>query len=204
MYNYKAYELGGQIPYPVTQIRWEGNKKFIAFNSQWYSEDECVLCAGSGVYDMKRGEIYDGDIIQLKTIDKQQQCGDGIGHVFFSEGSFYWTPKNHYRDYLLASKSWVKLGNVNRSGDLIKYYTDDEIKKSYNLRESQKRIKDFYHGVLIEKYSFKKDSQFISKTSENSQKMAKKLLHQYKNYLKIKDLIDMGKINTDILNSNLG
>ncbi len=43
----------------------------------------------------------------------------------------------------------------------------------------------------------------MNKLIKNSEKSRKRLLHQYKNYVKIKKMIDSGEINSKIMDSNL-
>jgi hypothetical protein len=208
MLNYKAYELGSKTPYKVTQIRWQEDKKLIAFNGRWYKEDECVLCAGTGVFDSEKNEIYEGDILQLGIYDDSCYYKGEIGVVNFSDGRFCWSPAGGWVNYSLAGKSWRNLGNIAYINDITKYYTYEQIHK-YNNNINKMFIKLFgnFTGILVEKY--KKPilknvkSPYQSVISYRDEKERKKLLHQYENYVKIKDKIERGEINPEILDLNL-
>ena len=212
MLNCIAYELGNKIPYPVTQIRWEGDEKYIAFNSSWHKEDECILCAGTGMRDSDKNEIYEGDVLQLTIQDDSCYHKNEIGIVYFCEGRFCWSPVGGWQSYSLAGKSWKKIGNKAHIIDIRKYYTEEAMYKDSHLMAALRSLFTHYKGVLIEKYKPIKESIKIPYSNKapyspsivhETEKQRKKILHQYKNYLKIKSMIEASELNPEILNSNL-
>lgn len=207
MFNYKAYELGRKTAYKVTQIRWENNEKFIAFNGAWYKEDECVLCAGTGILNSDNNEIYEGDILQLGIYDDSCYYKGKVGVVNFKDGRFCWSPIGGWTNYSLAGKKWLYLGNIAYINDITKYYSDEQLKKDGVISKMFKRLFGHSNGVLIEKYNnniFKNiEMPYVSPIVYDSEKKKKKLLHQYENYLEIKSKIDSGEINTQFLDSSL-
>lgn len=208
MRNYIAYIIGGTKAYPVTQMRREGVETFIVFNSSWHNSKDCILCIGSDVNDCAGNEIFEGDIIQLTSGDQSCPYKNKIGVATYRNGRFSWSVEgSYYPGYDLAGKSWRKLGNV--ACDMDKYFLDKQIVSSNYLTGVREKIKGNYNGVLIEKYSAKayivqKYHQRLSNEPSpiNINKYEKKLLHQYKNYLKIKSLIDDGTLDTEILDEN--
>lgn len=203
MFKYKAYVLGEKKSYPVTQIRWEGEEKLIAFNGRWYREKECILCSGTGIKDSNNNEIFEGDILQLIIPDVSCYYKGKIGVVTFKEGRFCWSPNSNWITYSLTGKSWLNLGNTASIDDIYKCFNEKEIEKGI-LNNPFKQLTQNYTKVLIEKYVVNKIyDPFMSKFIHDSEKSKKRLLHQYKNYVKIKNMIDSGQINTKVMDSNL-
>lgn len=209
MFNYIAYELGGKTPHKVTQMRWEDGEQYVAINGIWYNTKECILCSGSGIKDSVGNEIFEGDIVQLNIVDPSCCCRDRIGFVSFSNGKFFWSTGEWWGNYSLSGKSWKKLGSI--AYDMKSYFTNEQIKKCPVLQKTADKIFGCSSGVLIEK---NKPNIIISNNETNTfgikqmikqdEKRAKTLLHQYKNYLKIKKMIDNKEIIPEILDSNLG
>lgn len=206
MFNYVAYELGGKIPHRVTQMRWEDDKQYVAINGIWRGSEDCILFAGSGIKDFDKKEIFEGDIVQLNISDPSCYCNEKIGFVSFSDGKFFWTTGEWWGNYSLSGKSWKKLGNI--ACDMKKYFTDEQIKKCPLLKNMSDKIFGYSSGVLFEKY--KPNTTTPNKEPEakhmirRDEKKAKTLLHQYKNYLRIKEMINNKEIIPEILDSNLG
>jgi len=214
MLNYKAYKLGGKIPYKVTQMRWEDNDQLVAFDGAWHSVNDCILCAGTGIINPNdKEEIFEGDILYLDLQDPSCFSKDCIGVVTFKDGKFMWTitTKNGYSwaEYTLSGKSWKKLGHI--SYGIETFYPADDIKYSSFLQKMVDKIFGNFVGVMFEKHnkkgvSIKNDKFYLKDTryaTKRYEKSTKKLLHQYKNYLEIKDKIEKNEIYPDILNSKL-
>lgn len=207
MFNYRAYELGGKKPYQVTQIRDDGNKKYVAFNGSWHEEKDCVVCAGTGILYSDKKEIYEGDVIQLNIPDYSCWHKGEIGIVRFAEGRFCWSPINGFCTYSLAGKCWKKIGNIAHVTDIDKYYTSKKVNQKSSIISFIKNLYNSYSkGVFVEKYKAEtniNEVPFISNVTYIAEKQRKTLLHQYKNYLKIKGMIEAGELDQEIMNSNL-
>lgn len=204
MFNYKAYELGGKIAYPVTQIRYEGKDKYFAFNSQWYHQSECIVYTGTGVLNSDKKEIFEGDFLLMQSADNT--CfKNKIGLVSYNEGKFSWAPVDYcWTTYSLAGKSWKYVGNL--ACDIRKLFTEEEIKKSRVLHNSIPYKSGIEKGVLLEKTIAKINTKLLLENNSYNysyDKNEKRLLHQYENYLKIKSLIDNGTISPSIMDTNL-
>lgn len=208
MLNYIAYTFGGTKAYPVTQMRIEGADKFVCFNSTWHNAKDCLVWQGSGIKDISGEELFEGDIVQLTGIDDSCYYKNKLGVIIYRDGKFLWCANGtYYPHYDLAGKSWRRIGNI--SCDMDKYFLDKEIVSSNFLLGIRDKIRGQYNGVLIEKYSAKayivqKYHQRLSNEpiSPNMVKYEKKLLHQYKNYLKIKSLIDDGTLDMELIQEN--
>jgi len=77
------------------------------------------------------------------------------------------------------------------------------------LKSIKAKNEGYYNGVMIEKYFHndyvnKKNLQKLSQEPINKdhRKYEKKLLHQYKNYLTIKSLLEKGDIDKEIIEEN--
>lgn len=209
MLKYIAYKRGGRIPYSVSQIIWKNNEEFVIFNGELYNAKDCVLCADTGYKDSKGKNIYEGDILQLNIIDRSCHNSGKVGVVSFHDTKFCWTPiSGYWKTYSLAGKKWTKLGNI--ACDTETYYTTEQINKNSFLRDMRDKVRGYFIGVCIEKTKSKTiidENKKIATNTEiinkKSQKNVKQLLYQYKNYLKIKEMIEKKEIIPEIIESNL-
>lgn len=208
MLKYIAYKLGGNIPYPVSQIVWKKNEEYVFFDGCFYNTKDCILCADTGYKDCKGKKIYEGDILRLDIEDKSCYNKGKMGIVSFYDTRFCWSPLNGWETYSLAGKKWTRLGNV--ACDMEKFFNEECVEKNHQLREVFKKIKGYFIGVFVEKKiqrpPINKEDNITTNTEsavKKYEKHAKKLLHQYKNYLKIKAMIENKEISTEIFNSHL-
>jgi hypothetical protein len=207
MFNYKAYEIGHKKSYPVTQIRWDGDEKHIAFNGMWHKESECILCAGTGVKNSDGDEIFENDILQLGIYDDSCCCKGKIGIVTFNEGKFSWSTLGGWSKYSLSGKSCKYLGNISFVNDITKFYTTEQMKHDGTIIRMFKKLFNCSYGVIFEKHKqiiiTEPEPPYIDVIAYRARKQEKTLLHQYRNYLKIKGMIESKEIYPEIMDSNL-
>lgn len=205
MFKYKAYEPGKKISYPVSQIRWDGVEKHVAFNGKWYKEEECFICAGTDMKDSDGNEIFEGDILQLGIYDSSCYLKGKIGIVSFFEGRFSWSTFGGWQRYSLAGKNWKNLGNKAYLTDDLKCQINEQAHKNSYYNKMFEEISKNSNGVIFEKYKNVKNINLTFKNTivESAEKKRKTILHQYKNYLKIKNMIESKEICPEIMNSNL-